>query len=252
MYENLDFISPMCESLIGCSEENKNISKKQEIENFDKRKLTNFTLRVLSNDNLNDLFELQHEVIEELDTKGHSNFIIKKTKEDFKNLINGTDGKTVGIFDKSEKLVGKVSIKLKNLKEVLCDFKEGTNETKYNPPQLDCLGVDYCIFEVSGIMTHPNYRGMGLSKCLNKFLIDNIEKLSGFKDIILLQEVALENEPNIHVLTVMGFKALQKYTASDGVECYLFYKPINKNLEELTNFYKVISMVDEKSKTMGV
>lgn len=218
----------------------------------ERREEVHLTLMVLNEGHLEKVVKLQEEVISDLEKEGKKDFIIEKTEEEFKKLLNGTDGRTIGIFDNtSRKLVGKVSIKSKNnLKGVLCNSEEGAVRIWYNPPQLNCPEVD-CIFEVSGIMTHPNYRGMGLAKKLNTFLINNIEFFSEFKNIILLQEVALKNEPNIHVLTVMGFKALQKYTASDGVECYLFYKPINKDLETSTKFNELESLAVRKSKTMG-
>lgn len=257
LFEDICFISPTSEFLTNFVKNNiKNIEEKTIIEkqiykvNKKIKKPFSFTIKVLSNDNLCDLMNLQNVILKKLDVEGHGGFVIKKTEDDFKKLTDNINGITVGIFDNTNgKLVGKTSIKLKNLKGLSCDVANGIKTTNYIPATLDCSKIDYA-FEITGTMVHPDYNGMNLSKDLGVFLEDII-KAKMQSNVLLLEEIATTNVINIHVANSSGFKALQIYTASDGIECYLYYKPINKKLEILTGFDKVDSIVNEKSKTIS-
>ncbi len=212
-----------------------------------------FTIKVLeSNDeNANSSVKLQDKILDNLKANNNEGFITIKTAENFKNLSNLKNGITVGIFDdKTGQLIGQSSVSFENLNGKECESFVDTDKISYNPSNLMCDNIKN-IFEVKGTMINPDYGGMGLAQAMALYLEKAVLKIYSH-NTMLVAEVAKDNEVNLHVCEKTGFKALQKYVAFDGVECYLLYKPIGVNLEHNINFEKTNSILPKQEKVNSI
>ncbi|MDD2839793.1 MAG: hypothetical protein PHY80_01535 [Rickettsiales bacterium] len=191
------------------------------------------------------LLDLHEQMMKKLKEDGKSSFLTEKTELDFARLTNLEDGITIGAIDLATgKLIGQTSFSLKNLKGEHCEVFEGTPQVAYNPEILagfDCIKQ---FLEIKGTIVQSDYNGGGLSQHLIDFGIAVLK--NKFKDdsIVLLAEVAADNKVNLHVRLKDGFKALQKYVASDGVRCYLLYKPLGEELAQKIKFDAAKSIVE--------
>lgn len=205
--------------------------------------------------NVEDSLALQQAITDNLSGE-QKGFITQKSASVFMALTDMHHGITVGIFDsETHKLIGQSSVSFTNLKDVKCDVFKGTKPTAYNPDSLDCTPVTK-IFEVKGTMVHPDYNGMKLSTDLAIHIEDIVKAMYSSIKTMLMAEVATSNATNLHVCQKSGFKALQKYVASDNVECYLLYKPMDKKLMVATGFsdsiHRAPSSIQMTSRTAGM
>lgn len=100
------------------------------------------------------------------------------------------------------------------------------------------------LFENKGLMVHPNYRGSQIGEILVNLRKYSTELFLSKHKTMLLTEIAVGNNPSLISSYKCGFKALKKYTASDGVECFLLYTPLSKKTAIATGFNKTKSLVD--------
>ena len=214
--------------------------------NKDKTVSKEITFTLLQN-NEADSLELQNKVFEELKSKSNESFLIEKDFNTFKKLSDMTSGITIGAFCNGQ-LIGQTSVDFTNLKDKKCISKDLNSLVNYYPSGVK--GIEY-IFEVKGTMIHPDYQGIGIAKKLAKLLEDQIKLKyqQEYNKILLVSEIAVENEPNLKATSKSGFKKLQKYIAFDGVECYLTYKPLSNNLY---TFYEAKEIDCNKEKNISI
>lgn len=200
------------------------------------------------------LLALHESMMAKLKEEGKGSFLTKKTESDFAILSDLQNGITIGAFDiATGELIGQTSFSLKNLKDKQCEVSKGAQQVAYNPTSV-CPGFE-CIkqlLEIKGIIVHSDYNGGGLSQHLIDFGIAVLKDKDKFKDdsIALVMEIDTANKVNLHVRMKDGFKVLQKYIASDGVECYLLYKPLGEELVQKTGFDTVKSIIEQPSATI--
>ncbi len=92
-------------------------------------------------------------------------------------------------------------------------------------------------------MVHPKYHNCCIGEAL--FNLGSLfTKLFFPKNkTMLMTEIAVGNNPSLASSHKSGFKALKKYTAFDGVECFLLYKVLSKKIAVATDFDKKKSLV---------
>lgn len=204
-------------------------------------------IKLLESDTYSQQLLQTHEVMmATLKAEGKAQFLTEKTKEDFAKLSDLINGITIGAFDiETEQLIGQTSFSLKNLKDEQCEVYEGDPKVPYNPEALAGFGCVNQLLEIKGTIVLPSYRGGNLSRELVNFGIKVLEDKFGENNIVLLAEVATENKANLHIRMKDGFKALKKYVASDGVECYLLYKPLGEELAQKIEFEAAKCLVKE-------
>lgn len=195
------------------------------------------------------LLGLQDLKIKELEQQGKNGFLVKKTESDFDELSDLENGITVAAFEKETgQLIAQTSFSLANLKGKKCNVFPDTQEVSYSPSILDNFDRVEQLLEIKGTIVDSKFNGISLSQELINFGTDVLISIFGENKVVILSEVNKSNGANIHIRLKDNFKVLQEYKASDGVECYLLYKPLGEKLKEVLNFETVKSLyTDEKS-----
>lgn len=116
------------------------------------------TVKKLDISNLTHVLHLQQKIINGLqDNEQH--FILRRTKEDYENLLNGKNTNILGVFDDNKMIAQAV-------------FETPSNQDTRSMPEFksDIPNENLVIFEA--ILVDPDYRGSGLMKKM----LDIIEK----------------------------------------------------------------------------
>lgn len=156
------------------------------------------------------LLELQDVVYQKLQTEGHADFILLKTKSDYKKLLKDKNCSIVGIFDEKGNLVGQSVVKHskhKNNEDNLLSF---SSEDSY---------------EIGNVLIHPDHNGKGLAKKM----IECIKSLPQYQDKVLTAEIEKDNLSSMKTFLSCGFiGANLEKSPLDEAEVFLLF--FDKNL----------------------
>lgn len=189
----------------------------------------NFYFNLLNKSNLDSILELQNIIFDDLNLKGKSKFLYRKSEEDFLKLLNSKDSFVLGYFD-NNKLIGQIIIKHLTHDEE----KEGCDYyiSKENKSK---IGIDGSFrFSVGGMMIHPDYRGHKMAQKLINEAENILSKKFQMNDIALLAISSTENPGSYLSFLSDGYSIISSFKSlEDGDNDYLLYKPINIKLNEI-------------------
>lgn len=197
----------------------------------------NYTIRLLKKEDSKQAFELHKKIFDSLQEeakkepkrKGYLKkqtlkFFLDKTEEQIKNLINGKNGKTIGIFEK-EKLIGKATL-----------FKqENLSESKIIPGEIEGG------YEIGSLAINKNYRGNYLASNLVEYILQNLEKLKKEikEDVKSLEksktriftEVCMDNTASMKAFFQNGFVLNKVFIGKSSSELCLLTKPLDEKIK---------------------
>lgn len=177
-----------------------------------------FDVKVIESEYLVDsLMDLQEKIFQNLKEEGHADYILPKSRSDYKSLINNPMASVVGIFNQNNKLVGQLVIK-----------KSEHEASKYNKLY---LGEE--LYEVANVLIDPEYNGNGLAKKMIEFA----KSMEKYKTATLTAEIEITNLASIKSFLGSGFFVVNtEKSPIDGAEISIlaFNQSLNKQIFDST------------------
>lgn len=189
----------------------------------EKEKWLKNKLSLLNNSFLDSILGLQKEIYSELEKKGEQLFIVKKSREEFREYINSDC--MLGVVDENKELLGQCYIKPSESsphKNTKLNFKNSKG------------------FEIGGILVKKSVRGKKLMKVMLK---EGEESALQKGAKYMTAEVDIRNLYSFRVLLNNGyFIGNAGICKEDGAELYYLFKPLQKKIK----FYKSNEKIQNK------
>ncbi len=159
-----------------------------------------FNIKEIESETLVDsLLILQEKIYLALQEKGHTDYILPKSREDYQALINDPMSSIVGIFNEDNKLIGQLVVK-----------KSEHKASEYS--ELD-LGQE--LYEVANLLIDPDYNGKGLAKKM----IELVKSMPKYQDSTLTAEIEITNLASTKSFLGSGFVVVNtEKSPIDGAE----------------------------------
>lgn len=170
---------------------------------------------ILCVDVVDSLLDLQERIFKSLQEKGHGDYILPKTREDYEKIINDSKLSVIGIFNKNNKLIGQLVVK-----------KSDHKASKSNGL---CLGTE--LYEIANVLIDPDYNGQGLAKKMISF----VKRMEKYTNTTLTAEIEITNLASVKTFLGSNFViANTEKSPIDGAEIYIlaFNRNLNKQISD--------------------
>lgn len=139
---------------------------------------------IVNETHINSLLSLQEKIYKILKENGHDNYILPKSFEDYKMLLQDPELSIVGVFD-DDKIIAQLVVK-----------NSDHQNSSYNK-----LILNQKFYEIANVLVDPEYNGRGIARKMIEF----VKNMPKYKNSTLTAEIEIGNLASIKSFLNSGF-----------------------------------------------